>query len=144
MQQLTKKSKRTTILGIIGVVVIGALLKEGFSNHSKASVGTQLDQFAITVNKRCPMVIDSTVTLTNCMAILDNRLHFNYQLTQMDKEQVDTVALIVDARQEMINRLKTNPDAAFLKNNEINLTATYHDRTGKYICGVVVIPADLK
>lgn len=145
MYQLVPKKKKHIFLKILGVLVACAIIKEFLSFlFAPAPVSKQLDDLANSINKRCPIVVDSTTVLNNCAAISGFRLHFNYQVNTVSKEEVDTVALIMGSRQEMITKLKTDPNMAVFKDNNLSLSATYYDKSGVYICSVAVVPSDLK
>lgn len=145
MYQLVPKKKKNIFLKIVVFLVACAVIKELIVVlFGPAPVGRQLDNLANSINKRCPLVVDSATTLNNCSAGSGNRLHFNYQINTVNKEEVDTVSLIVSCRKEMINRMKTDPSLAVLKNNDVSISASYYDKTGKYICSVAVLPRDLK
>jgi hypothetical protein len=145
MYQLVPKKKKYIVLKIVGVLFACAIIKELLSLlFAPAPVSQQLHDFANSINKRCPIVIDSTTVLNNCAAISGYRLHFNYQINTVSKEDVDTVALIMGARQEMITKLKTDPNMVVFKNNDLSISATYYDKTGAYICSAAVVPSDLK
>lgn len=145
MYQLVRKKKRNIFLKIIGVLVACAVIKELLLVlFGPASVSRQLDDFANSVNKRCPLVVDSITRLINCSAGNGDKLHLNYQITTVDKEEVDSVSMMINCREAMINSIKTDPSMAIFKQQNISLSASYYDKTGKYICGVTVLPSDLK
>ncbi|WEK37189.1 MAG: hypothetical protein P0Y53_06725 [Candidatus Pseudobacter hemicellulosilyticus] len=145
MYQLVPKKKKSIVLRIVIFLVACAVIKEGLTIiFSPAPVSQQLDKVASNINKRCPLVVDSMITLTNCVATSDYRLHYNYQLTTLYKEDVDTVSMIFSARENMINILKTDPNLAVFKKHDISVSASYYDKTGVYVCGVAVLPQELK
>lgn len=143
MYKLVPKKRKNIFLKILGFIVACAVIKELIVVLlGPAPVSQQLADFAESVNKRCPMVIDSFTTLNNCAAFSDYRLHFNYQFNSMYKEEVDTIALFLNSREQMINRIKTDPALGVFKKNDLSLTASFYDKTGNYICGVAVSPKD--
>lgn len=145
MYQLVPKKKKNIVLKIVLFLVACGIIKELLSFIlAPAPVSAQLDDLANSINKRCPIVVDSTTVLNNCSAISGFRLHFNYQVNTVSKEEVDTVALITACRQDMITKLKTDPNMAPFKDNKLSLSASYYDKAGVYICSVAVVPGDLK
>lgn len=145
MYQLTPIKKKNIFLKIVIVLVACAVIKELIVVlFGPAPVSKQLDDFTNSVNKRCPLVIDSATTLNNCSAGPGNLIHFNYQINLVNKEEVDTVSLFLKWREEMINRMNTDPSLAVFKKNEVSLSASYYDKTGHYICSVGISPEDLK
>jgi len=145
MYQLVPKKKKSIFLKILVFLIACAAIKELIVVlFGPAPVSKQLDDFASSINKRCPLVVDSSTTLNNCSAGSGNRLYFNYQVNSVNKEEVDTALLIVSSRKEMINKMKTDPGLAGFKNNDVSISARYYDKTGKYICSVDVLPMDLK
>ncbi len=40
--------------------------------------------------------------------------------------------------------MKTDLKLAAFKNNDVSLSASYYDKTGRYICSVGISPRDLK
>ena len=145
MYQLVPKKKKNIFVKILVFLVACAVIKElTVVLFGPAPVSKQLDDFANSINKRCPLVVDSTTTLNNCTAGSGNRLYFNYQVNSVNKEDVDTVSLIVNCREEMINKMKTDPGLTAFKKYDVSISAKYYDKTGKYICSVDVLPNDLK
>lgn len=145
MYQLVKKKKKNIFLIILVFILGSAVLKEVLTvAFGPPPVSKQLDDLAASVNKRCPILIDSNTTLTNCLAINGHRLHFNYKFNSVIKEEVDTLTLAAISRQEMINRIKTNPDFRMFKQNDLSVSASFYDVTGVYICGAAIAPADYK
>src|SRR5687767_13681251 len=145
MYQLVPKKKKNIFLKIVIFLVACAAIKELIIVlFGPTPVSKQLDDFTNSINKRCPLVIDSATTLNNCLAGSGNRLHFNYQINTVNREEVDTVSLKLNYREEMINRMKTDPGLAVFKNNDVSLSASYYDKTGHYISNVAILPEDLK
>jgi hypothetical protein len=145
MYQLVPTKKKNIFLKIVIFLVGCAVIKELIVVlFGPAPVSKQLDDFTNSINKRCPLVVDSATTLNNCSAGPGNILHFNYQISIVNKEEVDTVSLFLKWREEMINRMKTDPSLAVFKNNDISLSASYYDKTGHYICSVGISPENLK
>lgn len=145
MYQLVPKKKKNIFVKIIVFLVACAVIKELIVVlFGPAPVSKQLDNLANSINKRCPLVIDSSTTLNNCEAGSGNTLYFSYQNNSVNKDEVDTISLIVNSRKEMINRMKTDPSLAALKDNDVSMIAKYYDKASKYICSVVVTPTDLK
>ena len=144
MYQLVSKKKKTILLGIVGLLLIFSLTKEFFSAlNAPTPVSKQIDEFAKSIAERCPLVVDSITTLRNCAASSGNKILLNYQLS-IDKEGIDTVSLISNCREEMLNRIKTDPSMAFFKDNEVAFNVSYYDIAGNYICRIIVSTNDSK
>lgn len=145
MSQLVPTKKKNIFLKIVIFLVACGFIKELIViNFGPASVSKQLDDFTNSFNKRCPLVIDSATILTNCSALPGNTVHFNYQINIVNKEEVDTVLVLLKWREEMINRMNTDPSLAVFKKNDVSFSASYYDVAGHYICGVGISPNDLK
>lgn len=146
MYQLVKKKKRNVVITIILILVATAAAKELLTViFSPPPVGQQLDELANSINKRCPLVVDSSTTLLNCSAMVGDRLHFNYRVeTDAAKEDLDTIGFKISYREEMINRIKTDPSLAPFKNNAVSLSATFYNQAGTYLCSIGIVPSDLK
>jgi len=144
MYQLVPKKKKSIFLKIVIFLIACAVIKELIIVFfGPAPVSKQLDDVANTINKRCPLIVDSTTTLNNCSAGSGNKLCFSYQLNSVNKEDVDTISLVANSRRDMINKMKTDPALAVFKKNDISISARYYDKTGRYVCCAEVLPMDL-
>jgi hypothetical protein len=144
MYQLVPK-KKNLFLKILGFIVALAVIKELFVFlFAPAPISQQLDDFASSINKRCPMVLDSTTTLNNCLAVTGDKLYFNYQFNAVNKDEVDATFLQATNKETIINKIKTDPSFAFIKNNNISISASYYDKAGNFICKVSVLPKDIQ
>ena len=144
MYQLVKKKRSpfvNLLLFLLALSITTEVLKLIFQ---PPPFNDQLMDIAKQVNKKCPIMVDSTTRLDNIMAAPGNEFMYNYTFVKINKQDVDTVAFKKEERQELINKIKTNPSLAAFKDNNVTIKATFSDDSGIYVCRVVVLPDEYK
>jgi hypothetical protein len=96
------------------------------------------------INSHCPIMFDSLTRLDNSMATSDNKLQLNYTFIKTDKADIDTLVLKNDMSTSVIAKLNTNPKFKNFKQDNITIEATFYDKSGNYVCNLVIIPNDLE
>jgi len=139
-----KKSKWVRILiGILIFFVVTSILKE-IVQMRKVPINEQLVEMVSEINKRAPIMVDSITRFDNMMALPGNKVQYNYTILKYSKSDIDTLALAKETKTYMVNMIKTNPKASFFKENNIELSASYSDSVGVYICTVFIKSDDYK
>jgi len=130
---IKKKSTLVRVAyGFIILMLFSAALKIIFQEPT-LSINSQLMEIAKGINKQAPIPVDSLTTLDNAVALTGKTLQYNYSL-KVDKENVDTSILKSNSLKALINTLKTDPKAAYFRENKVDLQAKYVDKNGLYIC----------
>lgn len=143
MYEIVKKKSLTIkiITGIIIFFVVTSLLKI-ILKEPALTLDKELIAISNEINKRAPIIVDSITRLDNVQALNGNKLQYNYTITDTDKEEIDTVILKANTKQNMTNMLKTNPNAKYFRENKIDLLINYVDQNGKYVCNLSVPSTD--
>jgi hypothetical protein len=143
MYQLTKK--RNSIWKFLGfllaISITAELLKVIFQ---RPSINELLMDKAKEINSHCPIMFDSLTRLDNSMATSDNKLQLNYTFIKTDKADIDTLVLKNDMSTSVIAKLNTDPKFKNFKQDNITIEATFYDKSGNYVCNLVIIPNDLE
>ena len=139
-----KKSKWVRILiGILIFFVVTSILKE-ILQMRKVPINEQLVEMVSEVNKLAPIMVDSNTRFDNAMALPGNKIQYNYTILKYAKSDIDTLALAKETKTYIVNMIKTNPKAIFFKENSIDLSASYSDSVGVYICTIFIKSDDYK
>ncbi|MDP3393075.1 hypothetical protein [Sediminibacterium sp.] len=143
MYEITKNKSITTKIayGIIGLILLSALLKILFK-EPELTLDQELQEISNMTNKHTPIQIDSLTTLNNTQALYGNKLQYNISINA-DKANVDTTILVTTSKERVINMLKTDPKGSYFFTNKIDIIYRYTDKTGKYICQIIITPKDL-
>ncbi|HLF45006.1 MAG TPA: hypothetical protein VI548_01175 [Chitinophagaceae bacterium] len=143
MYELVKKKNVLfrIISGLVILFLLTSILKL-FTNEPKLSINEELVLISNEINKHTPLIVDSTLRLDNVLALPENRLHYNYTITYSDNIEIDTTILINNTKQNIINKIKSNPKAAYFRDNKINIVVTYSDKNGVYLCNFNVSHKD--
>ncbi|MEI9807956.1 MAG: hypothetical protein WDO16_08835 [Bacteroidota bacterium] len=139
MYELVKKKNNAIkiIYGILILFVISSLLKF-FLSEPRMTISDELMRMASELNKHAPVIIDSTTRFDNAIALPGYRIQYNYTILNAQKSDIDTVLLSKANKEFLLNKIKTNPKAAFFLENRIDILATYSDTTGAYICTITL------
>ena len=143
MYQLTKK--RNPVLKFLGfLLAISITLELLKAIFGSPTIDEQMMNTAKEINKNCPIMVDSITRLDNTLALPNDKFQFNYTFIKNDKADVDTAFFQTNMKQSIINSLTTDPKFKIFKENDISLSATFYDSTGKYICNIFVNPYEYK
>jgi len=140
MYELVKK-KNIGYRILVGIAILFAItqLLKFFMQEPKLNINDELIKLANEVNKHAPIVIDSLTTFDNVNALKGNVFQYNYTINT-EKALIDSSELMRIGKSSLLERLKLNPNAAYFKENRIEIQANYADKNGKQICNVVVLP----
>lgn len=143
MYEIVKKKSLTIkiITGIAILFVVTSLLKI-FLKEPALTLDKELIAISNEINKRAPIIVDSITRLDNVQALNGNKLQYNYTITDTDKDEIDTVILKANTKQNMTNMLKTNPKAKYFRENKIDILVNYVDQNGTYVCNLSVPSTD--
>jgi hypothetical protein len=141
MYELVKQKKTGyyLILGIIIFAFITAVLKMAF-HEPATTINDDLIKAANQINAHAPIIIDSTTRLDRVNALSGKVFQYNFTIVTFDRSEVDTNLLKTTARESMISKLKSNPQASLFRDNKVELQAKYVDKEGKDITSISVFP----
>jgi hypothetical protein len=142
MYELVKK-KNIGFRILIGIAILFGVTQtlKFFLQKSKLNINDELVKTANEINKHAPIVIDSLTTFENVNALKENIFQYNYTI-KVEKPVVDTAELKKNAKESLVDQLKTNPKAAYFKQNNIEIQANYADKNGVQICKIIVLPTE--
>lgn len=125
------------IVTVVVFYAVGAAIKFIF-RQPEMSLNDELMKVSSEINKRTPLVVDSMTTLDNVIALPGDKLQYTYTITTLSKDNIDTVILIANAKKNMQETFKSNPQAAYFKENKIDIIINYLDKDGKYVCRALI------
>ena len=114
-------------------VIFTTALKFFFS-RPKMGIDGELIKMVKEINKKTPIMVDSTTRLDNVEALPGKRFQYNYSITNAEKSNLDTNIILSTTKKNMIEILKSNPKNAYLRDNNIDIFVKYLDKNGAYVC----------
>lgn len=141
MYELTKQKSRGywIIVGIIVFAFITAVLKMAF-RESPSTLNDDLVKAANEINAHAPIIVDSTMRLDRVNALPGGILEYNYTLLTLERSQIDTGLLKSLYREDIINKMKTDPKAEMFRENKITIRSKYIDKNGQDIITLSIYP----
>jgi len=136
----TDKRKKTREL-IIGAIFFGISYFAVQQLFFKApSIDKVLINTASEINKTCPAMVDQYTRLDNTVALPNSTFQYNYSIINNDKTEMnlDTAKKYVEP--VLLNRVKTDPDLKFFRDNDVILIYNYRDRNGVFVVKYSITP----
>lgn len=139
----TKKGK---IIGmIVGVVAfVTSYLVVQKCVFTPPSIDKQLVEVADELNKMLPMTIDSQTRLDVAVPLPDKVFQYNYTLIHLHKDSINIPEMTEYLNERILNNIKTSPDMAAFRENEVIMEYNYHDRQGTHILKLRFTPEQYK
>lgn len=142
------KSKRGKVLTIIVsiillalAVLIGKSIITKVFNTSDENIQAQLLKMTNGINKRCPFMMDSETRLDKT-GTYRNSIYYYCTLINYSIGEVDVKYLIYKVKPALLNRIKTNPDMKFMRDNKVTFIYNYRDKSGIHIVSFKFTPQD--
>ena len=142
------KSKRGKVLTIIVsiillalAVLIGKSIITKVFNTSDENIQAQLLKMTNEINKRCPFMMDSETRLDKT-GTYRNSIYYYCTLINYSIGEVDVKYLIYKVKPTLLNRIKTNPDMKFMRDNKVTFIYNYRDKSGIHIVSFKFTPQD--
>jgi hypothetical protein len=132
---------------INGLVVVLALVASSFFFYRCSTnpiVDKQLDAAVQEVNTQCPLMIDAQTRLDNAFRPEKNVFQYNYTLINLTKAELNVEELKGNLTPTMTNNVKTNPQLAFFRDNQITMSYYYKDKEGNFVMKIDITPDDYK
>ncbi|MGE0090387.1 MAG: hypothetical protein AB7S50_13030 [Bacteroidales bacterium] len=107
---------------------------------NKPAIEKALVEVANTINKNCPMMIDSETRLDNAVALPNNVFQYNYTLINMVKESTNIDEMRQYLEPNIINFVKTQPDMKTMRDNKTTVNYSYKDKKGVFLLTISVTP----
>lgn len=142
MYELVKK-KNIGVRILIGILILFAITQtlKFFFRQPTININDKLVKTANEINKHTPIVIGSITIFNNVNALEGNVFQYNYTI-KVEKSTLDTIAFAEEVKGILLGQLKTNPKAAYFRENNIEIQANYNDKNGTRICKIVALPKE--
>lgn len=138
---IDKKKIYQSVIATSVMIMTAFLVKQIFFNPS---IENRLTKMASEMNKICPTMIDSETRLDNATALPPKTMQYNYSLINLVSDSLD-VSLLRDYLAPIIlNKVKTNPDMRFFRDNEVTMAFNYQDRDGHFLMKISITPDQYK
>jgi hypothetical protein len=143
MYELVKQKSRgkRILIGIAIFFLVTTLLREVL-RAPVLTIDEQLVEIASEINSKAPITIDSLTRLDNVIPQNGRVLQYNYTITHIDRELIDSAAMVTEGRSFLLNAMKTDPKAAFFRNYEVEIQAHYSDKDGRFLAEYSVKPGE--
>ena len=142
------KSKRGKVLTIIVsiillalAVLIGKSIITNVFNTSDENIQAQLLKMTNEINQRCPLMMDSETRLDKT-GTYRNSIYYYCTLINYSIGEVDVKYLIYKVKPTLLNRIKTNLDMKFMRDNKVTFIYNYRDKSGIHIVSFKFTPQD--
>ncbi|RXK62683.1 hypothetical protein ESA94_06710 [Lacibacter luteus] len=96
-----------------------------------------------TVNKMCPMQVDSILKLENTVALPPATFRYNYIL-KYDTVKYDIHEFEKSLRITTLNMVRTNPESKMFRDINTTVEFNYSDTLGNYLFRIVLKPEEYK
>src|SRR5260221_2604765 len=122
MYELVKK-KNIGIRILVGILILFLITQtlKFFLREPKLNINDELVKAANEINKHAPAILDSLTRFDYVNALSGNVFQYNYTILNTEKSQIDTTALMKSGKENMIEILRTNPKAAYFRENNIEI-----------------------
>lgn len=133
--------KQHIVVKIIGTLIVLYIINSAIKlifKQPELSLSEELTKVSGEINKRTPLVVDSMTTLNYVTALPGDKLQYTYTITTLSKDNIDTTILIANAKKNMQETLRANPQAAYFRENKIDILINYLDKDGKYVCKALI------
>ncbi|HSY60385.1 MAG TPA: hypothetical protein VK796_00860 [Cytophaga sp.] len=123
---------------------IGQAFSEKVSSYSTTinSVGNNvlLNTMVEQVNKSCPITLDAETRMDGAEVISNDKIQFNYTLTQKEQHEVDAASLQARVQPILLENMKSNASFEVLRTQKITVVFNYKDKNGVSIFKIVITP----
>jgi len=91
------------------------------------------------------MVVDNETRADNVLFVPLKTLTYNYTLVNRKKSDISNWDLVkVPFSEKLLNKIKTSPDLALFRDNDVIFVYNYYDKEGVFIFNVKIYPFDYK
>jgi len=132
--------KRSVIILIIGIIVLGLLFFIQFFSSEKPNFNKVMIELADEINKKCPSQVDEDLRLDNAIAMSNNKFKYNYTLINLEKQNIDSNEIKGIIEPTLINNIKTQNSFKIFRDNKTTLSFNFNDKNGQYVFEINVTP----
>lgn len=133
--------RKKTLEFIVGAIFFGISYFAVQQLFFKApSIDKILMNTASEINKTCPAMVDEYTRLDNALALPNSTFQYNYSIINHDKTEInlDTAKKYIEP--VLLNRVKTDPDLKYFRDNDVILVYNYRDKNGAFVVKYSVTP----
>ncbi len=139
------KNVKTIVFTVIGLLIgyVGSqfLIDTIFK---KPNIEEILVQAAQEMNKSCPIILDQDTRLDTTLGGPGKNFSYFYTLVNYSKEEINQDTLISYLKPNIINNVKTHPQMAIFRENDITMNYNYKDKDGVFLFIISVTPEEYK
>ena len=139
------KNVKTIVFTVIGLLIgyVGSqfLIDTIFK---KPNIEEILVQAAQEMNKSCPIILDQDTRLDTKLGGPGKNFSYFYTLVNYSKEEINQDTLISYLKPNIINNVKTHPQMAIFRENDITMNYNYKDKDGVFLFIISVTPEEYK
>jgi len=132
-----------SILSVVIGVVIFFIVKQ-LLIKPEATFDDALLQAANEINKSCPIMVDAETQLDNTVALPGKIFQYNYTLVNFVKDSIDVESIKAILEPNILNNVKTNPDLANFRENDVTMNYIYKDKDGVHLLKITILPEQYK
>ncbi|MES2837368.1 MAG: hypothetical protein V4667_07590 [Bacteroidota bacterium] len=137
---MSNKSKISIKL-IIGFIILAAVFTSiWYAYFSSPSLYDSMIEAANTLNKNCPVMIDTETRLDNTFAFEPNEFQYNYTLVNRIKDSIDLKYFNEKMRPLLVNHVKSEPDMKFIRDSRVIVIYHYKDKNGVFLTKIKITP----
>lgn len=135
-----KRKKVIVALGVFAGIALFAIVYHFFT--TKPTTDRVLQLTALTVNKKCPMMVDGETRLDSVQAIGNKTLQYHYTLVNYSVEELDREKLRTTMQVHILNEIKTKPEMKVFREKGVQLVYFYKDKVADSVLLLVYKPED--
>ena len=137
-----KRLRKVAFIGIPALVLALGLFIVAKMFFSEPAGDKDFEKTLNTINRMCPVMLDSETRLDNVTATGDKTVQFNQTLVNVTAEQIDVNMIRDQMEPVIVNQVKTNPQMEEFRAKRATLKFSFNDNAGKFLFSIKVAPED--
>ena len=130
MEKNVKRKLIQTLVWAVTAVVIGIVIQQFL--HSKNAVAQDLKNTSDSVNKYCPVWIDSITRFDNTTVLPGNTFQYNYSL-KLDTALYAVADLKAALEKTLMEQIRSDSSFEAFRENKVTLAFNYTDEQGHFL-----------
>lgn len=135
-----KRKKVIIALGVFAGIALFAIVYHFFT--TKPTTDRVLQLTALTVNKKCPMMVDEETRLDSVEAIGNKTLQYHYTLVNYSVKELDLEKLKATMQPYILKEIKTKPEMKVFREKGVKLAYFYKDKLSDSVLLLTYKPED--
>ena len=132
---------------VIVLIIAGSFVVNHFllkPSNIISDFETELRKTADELNKKCPIMIDSTSRLDNAEVPARKTFQYNCTFITATKADFDSNEFKSSVLPDIIKDFKTSRKVKLFRDNNITVITNYHDKNGEFLIKYALTPKDYK